>query len=823
MSRRPPKTRRDLEYFERVIDDEIVVFVRDPIRHTYYRYNELQAAMLRQLDGTRPLGAIAADLSRQFDVEVPAAMAERFVVHARELMLLDVSSCDVPPPRAPAEVARALRRAGLRLDRLRDGCGARRSSSPEGMLLAEAIRHLDRGDLPKAVAALVDVQELNPGSRPAQTLLSLIQVAYLRASGSTTDYPTFVLFNPDRLLRFIDRLVGRLLFGWPGVCALACLVLLAIQATRQISFDSIHYGAFEIGAAIALFLLSQFLHELGHGLACHHYGGKVTEIGILMWFYIRPAPYCDTSGSYLIESRGHRMVVQLAGTLMTVAVVAVLSILLAVLHPGVTIYSSLAMVFVVETAVLFLNLIPFMKWDGYYALCDLLGMPNLRERAFRHARSWASAVVLGVTSNREVLTPRAQVLFLGFALCSLVFTVWWMYFIFVQTLGPLVDHLRWPGLVVAVAISAYVLRGNVLRPLGHLARLMVRQRRVIFTGKRLPVLVAAAGVLLSPCFIQSPARVDAEFVLVPRKRAYVRARHGGFVERIFVREGERVRRGQPVARLRDDDLSARIRIAEAELRLVDAELAKLTRGARGEELALAHRQLEVVRATGNAAAQAAARARKLAQQRLGPAAAADEAAGDAALSRALASAEGWRLASLERGSLPEEIAAAQARRASTMAQLDHLWAERGLLTLTSPIDGVVVTRHLEEARLELLEPGDAVAEIHDVEEFVAEIRLALSAPLGELAPGDRIALRAFGRPDVEVGSTLARVRQDGAAQGEPTADQRPVAITAPFATSWGRSGMQGRARLFGARHALAYSHVYLPVRRWFDVTLWSKL
>ena len=48
-----PKVREDLEYFDQEIDGDDVVLVMDPVRGTFYRFNPLQGAMLRALDGHR--------------------------------------------------------------------------------------------------------------------------------------------------------------------------------------------------------------------------------------------------------------------------------------------------------------------------------------------------------------------------------------------------------------------------------------------------------------------------------------------------------------------------------------------------------------------------------------------------------------------------------------------------------------------------------------------------------------------------------------------------------------------------------------------------
>jgi len=109
-----PKARDDLQYFERVIDGDEVVLVRDPVRGTYFRYNALQAAMLQALDGHRTAAEITAVLSEQFEVEIPPVAAERFVARARELMLLDISSYSVTSEAARRQVRKAVHKAGFR-------------------------------------------------------------------------------------------------------------------------------------------------------------------------------------------------------------------------------------------------------------------------------------------------------------------------------------------------------------------------------------------------------------------------------------------------------------------------------------------------------------------------------------------------------------------------------------------------------------------------------------------------------------------------------------------------------------------------------------
>src|SRR5882724_9017034 len=114
MPLRQPKVRADLEYFDQEVEGDTVVVVRYPVRGTYFKYNPLQAAMLRSLDGVRSLDDMVAALSQEFEVEIPRAAAEKFVAHARKMMLLDVACYPVPEPRAARKVVQALRRQGFR-------------------------------------------------------------------------------------------------------------------------------------------------------------------------------------------------------------------------------------------------------------------------------------------------------------------------------------------------------------------------------------------------------------------------------------------------------------------------------------------------------------------------------------------------------------------------------------------------------------------------------------------------------------------------------------------------------------------------------------
>lgn len=813
-----PKVRDDLEYFDQVIEGDDMVLVRDPIRGSYFRFNPLQAAMLRNLDGQRSASDITAVLSAEYDVEIPPAAAERFIARARELMLLDITSYSATPEAARKQVTKALRKAGFRL-RSPDAVAVPRQLSAESMLFAEAFRQLDLGHPRAAAGYLAEILQTNPGNVRARQLYELIQKAYIRAAGGMTDFPTVVLFNPSRMLTWMSRVFGRFLFGWAGIIAMILYAVVGLYAYNLVTFEGLtSLGPFDIVVAVTLYLIGGFVHEVGHGLACQHYGGNVTEIGFTFFYYIKPAAYCDTSSSYQINERKHKVIVQLAGMVASIMFVASIMIALAVMSPSVPIYKGIAVEILLEAAFALMTLIPFMKLDGYYAICDFFGFPNMRDRSFKLLRSWVSQSWFGIESPSEELPRRTRAILIIYAALSFAFTVWFIYVGYFRLLSPLVEHLRATGLFIAVVLSAYLLRNLTIRPLWAGIRLLVRERRRVFTLRRSLVYLVIATAVIGPWFIERPVPVDAPFTLVPSSRAEIRAQVAGQVEQILVADGESVHKGQPLAVLRDTAMHAKVGLLVTQLDAAKILAAKVRAGARDEEVAVARGRAQLARAEVHRTAEAAAVASSLANSHLGTASRADTARSAAATTQGNAVAAEAALALVQRGARPEDIAMADADIAQLEAELAHLRSQEALLTLRSPIDGIVVTPHLSDKLQVLLKPGETFAEVEDLRSIVAEIALSASDPLAQIRVGNDIVLRPYSDPHVELRARVDHIREAAVTAGDANA---LVVVTTPFELERPVVGATGHARIYGEERSLAYAKLYLPLERFVRVQLWQ--
>ncbi len=119
-----------------------------------------------------------------------------------------------------------------------------------------------------------------------------------------------------------------------------------------------------------LFLFSAFWHELGHATALVYHGRRPGAIGagVLLIF---PVLWCDVTATALL-SRSQRVRVDISGMIFQLSIAAIFHLLAMISQtPEFETASRLCIM-----AVLW-NLIPFLRTDSYWLLCDLLKLNSL--------------------------------------------------------------------------------------------------------------------------------------------------------------------------------------------------------------------------------------------------------------------------------------------------------------------------------------------------------------------------------------------------------------------------------------------------------------
>lgn len=196
------------------------------------------------------------------------------------------------------------------------------------------------------------------------------------------------LFNPDSWLsRHVD------LFRWIWTRPFAFLLLAFLGYSLAIGLDKKGqlmletgelwnlYGLWLVIPFALLAMLVVTLHELGHAFTLKHFGGIVPEMGLMM-IIMMPAAYTNTTDSYHL-SRWKRLLVVGAGVLVQFTTAA-LAIAIWQFSAEDTWPRSLGILLVFASLfTVALNLNPLAKFDGYYLATIIAGINNLRPRSFQ--------------------------------------------------------------------------------------------------------------------------------------------------------------------------------------------------------------------------------------------------------------------------------------------------------------------------------------------------------------------------------------------------------------------------------------------------------
>lgn len=146
---------------------------------------------------------------------------------------------------------------------------------------------------------------------------------------------------------------------------------------------------------IAVLTLVKIVHEFAHALETKWHGCNVASMGV-GFLVLFPILYTDSTDAWRLARRRDRFAIVTAGLKAELGLSAIALFVWSISPPG-TIQS---IAFVVATTALIssamVNLSPFMRFDGYYAMSDLTGIENLQERAFAIARWFMRRLILGL-------------------------------------------------------------------------------------------------------------------------------------------------------------------------------------------------------------------------------------------------------------------------------------------------------------------------------------------------------------------------------------------------------------------------------------------
>lgn len=375
------------------------------------------------------------------------------------------------------------------------------------------------------------------------------------------------LFRPEPFLKATWPLV-KPLFSKTFIAISAAVLLFSLYlAGRQLADIEAHLRqAFTWGGAVVLIAAIAFvkmLHELGHAYQATARGLRVPVMGVAFFAFL-PLLYTDITDAWRLRRRRDRVLVDLGGILVELTIAVYATLAWCFLPDG----SSRTIAFAIASSSwvlsLFVNLNPFMRFDGYYLLSDSLGIQNLQNRSFALAK-WAMRSVLfglddpapealGGTTRRGMIAYAYGVwvyrLFLFMAIALLLYSM------FFKLAGIA---------LLAVSVSAFIVKPVVTEVL-----FWVRSRDRIRRSRRSLVTLSCMLVLLLLFFWPMSARIQVPAVLEEARQQAIFPPDAYRLVDIFVEEGHDVMQGDPLFQFSDPELPVRINQAETRIAMLKA-------------------------------------------------------------------------------------------------------------------------------------------------------------------------------------------------------------------------------------------------------------
>lgn len=373
------------------------------------------------------------------------------------------------------------------------------------------------------------------------------------------------LLNPDPVLqrcRFLAGFTGLPLFClWlvAGIAAAATLIEEWGVFTGQLT------GFLGTENLIRLWLIwfgLKILHEFFHALVCYRYGGRIFEAGLLIILFM-PLTYVNATSSWQFPSKWQRIHVALAGMFIELFI-AFLALLFWARHPATTAgFIAHNTVIVAGISSLLFNANPLMRFDGYYVLSDLVGIPNLYQRGLELVKARLTAFFFGIRKSQPPASP----------------FIWWFgiavylwRFVVLISLGYLASKLA-GGLGIFITLGALITwMGLPLFAFIRQLPTLKQDNPHLIRHAALRLLLVAAILVAGLHLISWEKRIETPAVVEYEEQHSVRTKVGGFVSQVQVAEGDQVKEGQILLSLENSELhfaaeQLRLQLEQLELKM----------------------------------------------------------------------------------------------------------------------------------------------------------------------------------------------------------------------------------------------------------------
>lgn len=292
----------------------------------------------------------------------------------------------------------------------------------------------------------------------------------------------------------------------------------------------------------------KILHEFGHALVSRKHHCRVSSMGVA-FLVMFPVLYTDTTDSWRLTSKRQRLDIVTAGMRVEVYLALIATFLWNFLPDG----SLKSAAFFIATTSwmtsLMVNLSPFLRFDGYYAFSDYLGIENLQQRSFAVAKWHLRKTLFGIqTSIPEPLSTKQQTIFILYAYGT------WLYRFFLF-LGIALLVYTFAFKLLGIVLFLVEIIYFILLPIGKEIMSWWQMKQELSINRNSIITMSLLGVLFIALITPWQQTMSLPAILIPAENHHLYAKQPATISAVQVKVGDRVEQGQVLISLVDPKLA----------------------------------------------------------------------------------------------------------------------------------------------------------------------------------------------------------------------------------------------------------------------------
>ena len=323
----------------------------------------------------------------------------------------------------------------------------------------------------------------------------------------------------------------------------------------------------------------KIIHELGHAYTATRYGCRVTSIG-LAFLVMFPVLYTDTTDSWRLPAREKRLAIDAAGVSAELMLAIFSTFLWAFLPDGIA--KSVAFFIATTSWVLSVtvNVNPFLRFDGYYFLSDLIGVQNLQNRSFDMGK-WSlreKLFGLGVDAPEVMSDRRAR------TLITYAWLTWIYRFFLFLGIALLVYALFFKALGITLFVVEII--WFILMPIYKEIKVWFTMKENVIESKRSYVTLTCVCALLLLCVIPWSSTLKVPAIMEASDHVQLYPHEAGKITAIHLNNGDEVEKGDVLIELTSPSIVFDLDQTKHRINILNQRLGRITADIQDREQAV---------------------------------------------------------------------------------------------------------------------------------------------------------------------------------------------------------------------------------------------